>query len=108
MIVICKWPTEIYSMKMLLYFIFPGSAIADMMGTTSDIIGRTKQAFVVGQGLTNAGVRLLGEKLANMTIGDISSMFDMKNIDPFLIYELGKQLKDLAKALVCPFLIISW
>ena len=71
-----------------------------MMGATTDIQGRNKQTFVVGKGLSNAGVKLLGDKLANMTIGDLSAMFDMKNIDPMLIYELGVQLKDLAKALV--------
>jgi hypothetical protein len=55
--------------------------------------------------LTNSGVKLLGEKLAIMTIGDLTSLFEMKNIDPILIYQLGKQLKELAKALVSFFFV---
>jgi hypothetical protein len=45
-------------------------------------VGRANQVFIVGQGLSNAGVEMLGKKLANMTIGDIQSMLDMKNLDP--------------------------
>jgi hypothetical protein len=35
-----------------------------------------------------------------MTIGDIQSMLDMKNLDPVVVVKLLGQLKDLAKALV--------
>jgi hypothetical protein len=84
---------------------FLGSEITRMLGGTTDIKGRTKQTFIVGKGLTNSGVKLLGEKLAIMTIGDLTSLFEMKNIDPILIYQLGKQLKELAKALVSFFFV---
>jgi hypothetical protein len=84
---------------------FLGSEITRMLGDTTDIKGRTKQTFIVGKGLTNSGVKLLGEKLAIMTIGDLTSLFEMKNIDPILIYQLGKQLKELAKALVSFFFV---
>jgi hypothetical protein len=38
--------------------------------------------------------------IITMTIGDIQSMLDMKNLDPVVVVELLGQLKNLAKALV--------
>ena len=71
------------------------------------IEGRTRpsrrspqRTFVVGKGLTNSGIKLLGNKLAAMTIADLESMLDMKNVDPLEIWKLTNELKDLAKALV--------
>jgi hypothetical protein len=71
-----------------------------MLTSATDIVGRANQVFIVGQGLSNAGVEMLGKKLANMTIGDIQAMLDMKNLDPVVVVKLLGQLKDLAKALV--------
>lgn len=71
-----------------------------MLTNATDIVGRANQVFIVGQGLSNAGVEMLGKKLANMTIGDIQAMLDMKNLDPVVVVKLLGQLKDLAKALV--------
>ena len=71
-----------------------------MLTSATDIVGRADQTFVVGQGLSNAGVELLGQKLAGMTIGDIIAMLDLKNLDPVVVAELLVQIKDLAKALV--------
>lgn len=71
------------------------------MGTAvSNIAGRAKQAFVVGNGLSQEGTRLLGKKLACMTIGDLEALLDLKNIDPVKVAELMKNIGDLAKALV--------
>ncbi|VDI76849.1 Hypothetical predicted protein, partial [Mytilus galloprovincialis] len=81
-----------------------GDVIQSMLGATFDIPGRTNQAFVVGQGLTNAGVRLLGQKLANMTIGDIENLLDVKNVDPVEVSKLIDELRDLFKALLSEFL----
>ncbi|XP_063408918.1 uncharacterized protein LOC134692399 [Mytilus trossulus] len=81
-----------------------GDVIQTMLGTTSDIPGRTKQTFVVGHGLTNEGVRLLGQKLANMTIGDMENLLDIKNVDPIEVLKLIDQLRDLFKALLSEFL----
>ncbi|XP_076086943.1 uncharacterized protein LOC143057517 [Mytilus galloprovincialis] len=81
-----------------------GDIIQRMLGATPDIRGRTKQTFVVGYGLTNAGVRLLGQKLANMTIGDIENLLDMKNVDPVEVSKLIDELRDLFKALLSEFL----
>lgn len=78
-------------------------AITDMLSTATDIVGRADQVFIVGKGLSNAGVKMLGEKLAHMTIGEIKAMLDLRNLDPVLIIELFGQLKDLAKALVSLF-----
>lgn len=73
-----------------------------MLGSAaSEIAGRVKQAFVVGNGLSKEGTRLLGKKLACMTIGDLESLLDLKNIDPVKVAELMKNIADLAKALVC-------
>jgi hypothetical protein len=72
-----------------------------MLGTAvSTIAGRAKQAFVVGNGLSQEGKRLLGKKLACMTIGDLEALLDLKNIDPVKVAELMKNIGDLAKALV--------
>lgn len=72
-----------------------------MLGSAvSEIAGRVKQAFVVGNGLSKEGTRLLGKKLACMTIGDLESLLDLKNIDPVKVAELMKNIADLAKALV--------
>ncbi|VDI49869.1 Hypothetical predicted protein [Mytilus galloprovincialis] len=78
--------------------------IRDMLvSSTSDIQGRTKQAYVVGHGLTNEGVKLLGQKLANMTIGDIENLLDVKNVDPVEIIKLMDQLRDLFRALISEY-----
>lgn len=72
-----------------------------MLGTSvSNIAGRAKQAFVVGNGLSQEGTKLLGKKLACMTIGDLEALLDLKNIDPVKVAELMKNIGDLAKALV--------
>ena len=71
-----------------------------MLNSASSIVSRTNQLFVVGKGLTQAGVNLLGAQLANMTIGDLEAMLHTRKIDPFLIRKLVKQFIDLAKALV--------
>ena len=60
-----------------------------------------EEAYAIGQGLSEVGAKLLGEKLANMTIGDIESLMDFKNVDPITVAQLAKDLKDLCKALVC-------
>ncbi|KAK6174798.1 hypothetical protein SNE40_013376 [Patella caerulea] len=70
-----------------------------ILGVASNIIDNAEQAFVVGKGLTGAGVQLLGAKLSNMTIGEIMAMIDTKNIDPEKALELVKQLRNLGLAL---------
>ena len=71
-----------------------------MIGQVTEIAGRAKQAFIVGQGLSPEGAKLLGKKLACMTIGDLEGLLELKNIDPFKVAELMGHLRDLAKALV--------
>ncbi|KAK3101936.1 hypothetical protein FSP39_007496 [Pinctada imbricata] len=80
------------------------SKIAALMDAPAPSRGRAGSMFIVGAGLSQEGVKLLGKKLANMTIGDIESMMDMKNIDPFLVAQLADDLKDLAKALYSDFM----
>jgi len=74
-----------------------------MFGTVKEIAGRAKQAYVVGQGLSQEGAKLLGRKLACMTIGDLESLMDTKNVDPLLVFQLMKDLRELASALVRQF-----
>jgi hypothetical protein len=71
-----------------------------MLTSATDIVGRANQVFIVGQGLSNSGVEMLGKKLANMAIGDIQAMLYMKNLDPVVGVKLLGQLKDLSKGLV--------
>ena len=73
--------------------------IGEMLGAAQEILGRVNQLFVPGQGLSPAGVKMLGAKLANMTIGDLEAMLDMQNLDPVLVVQLMKNLKDLLRAL---------
>ncbi|KAK3612527.1 hypothetical protein CHS0354_024500 [Potamilus streckersoni] len=75
-----------------------------MIGKGNDIVGRANQLFIVGQGLTGAGAKLLGNQLANMTIGELESMLEMNKIDPLKVIQLGKELRDLAKALYSEFI----
>ncbi|ESO82597.1 hypothetical protein LOTGIDRAFT_236952 [Lottia gigantea] len=70
-----------------------------ILNTMSGVIDDVEQAFVVGKGLTGAGLKLLGAKLANMTIGEIMTLVDTKNIDPEKALELVKQIRNLASAL---------
>lgn len=87
--------------NLVIHFIVAGDAIEDMLGAAvSEIAGRAKQAFIVGNGLSKEGVRLLGKKLACMTIGDLEALLDFKNIDPEKVAELMKNIANLAKALV--------
>lgn len=76
-------------------------------GRTREHSYRKNQPFKVGQGLTNDGIKVLGNKLAAMTISDLESMLDMKNVDPVEIWKLTKEIKDLAKGLVNIFHHIS-
>ncbi|KAL5014713.1 hypothetical protein ScPMuIL_008983 [Solemya velum] len=76
-----------------------GIGIGNMFDDVKAIAGRDKQIFVVGEGLTQAGGKLLGEKLADMTIGDLEAMLDMKNLDPELLIQFTLELRDLCRAL---------
>ncbi|KAL5013969.1 hypothetical protein ScPMuIL_008239 [Solemya velum] len=74
-------------------------AIKDMFDAVEAIAGRADQIFVVGEGLTPAGAKLLGEKLADMSFGDLEAMLDMKNLDPKLIMQFTLEIRDLCRAL---------
>lgn len=79
---------------------FLADKVLNIFGKVNDLASRANQLFVVGKGLTQAGVNLLGAQLANMTIGDLEAMLHARKIDPFLIRQLVKDFIDLAKALV--------
>ncbi|KAK3609657.1 hypothetical protein CHS0354_035942 [Potamilus streckersoni] len=78
--------------------------IIQMLGTANDIVGRATQTFIVGNGLSKEGLKLLGAKLANMTIGDLEAVLNKESVDPFLLVELAKDLRDLGKALYSEFI----
>jgi hypothetical protein len=54
----------------------------------------------VGSGVTERGVKILANKLACMSIGDLEALLQLKNIDPVKVALLLKDIMDLAKALV--------
>lgn len=84
----------------MLLLLLTGDMIVSMMQDASSVIDTADRLFVVGQGLTKAGVNLLGAQLANMTIGDIEAMLQTNKIDPLKIVELQSDFIELAKALV--------
>ncbi|XP_041378093.1 uncharacterized protein LOC121390363 [Gigantopelta aegis] len=73
--------------------------IQEMLGSGVEIAGRVHQTFIVGKGLTKAGMKLLSAKMADMTLGEISALLDMKNIDPELALKLAKNIKELIQSL---------
>ncbi|XP_064643636.1 uncharacterized protein LOC135497734 [Lineus longissimus] len=73
--------------------------IKALLGRVMDITGRVNEVFTPGQGLTNAGIELLGAQLANMTIGDISALLDMQNLDPVVVFNLMKDMWKLFEAI---------
>lgn len=56
--------------------------------------------YMVGQGLNAKGTKLLSQKLACLTIGDLEALLNFKNMNSSQVSQLLSQLKDLAKALV--------
>lgn len=56
--------------------------------------------YMVGQGLNAKGTKLLSQKLACLTIGDLEALLNFKNVNSSQVSQLLSQLKDLAKALV--------
>mgnify|MGYP000264146681 CR=1 FL=1 len=71
-----------------------------MLDGASAVVDKANRLFVVGDGLTEAGVKLLGAQLANMSIGDIEAMLQTNKIDPLVIMDLMNDFIELAKALV--------
>ena len=86
-----------------MHILFPAE---EMFNSLDFVATGIEEAYVIGQGLSEVGAKLLGEKLANMTIGDIETLLDFKDIDPILVAQLMKDMRDLAKALVCLLLYL--
>ena len=79
---------------------FSEDAIANAMSTSVGILGREQQSYIVGSGVTARGAKLLAQKLACMTIGDLDALLQLKNIDPLKVALLLGKIQELAKALV--------
>lgn len=86
-----------------MHILFPAEEIFNSLDVA---VTGIEEAYAIGQGLSEVGAKLLGEKLANMTIGDIESLLDFKDIDPILVAQLMKDMRDLANALVCLLLYV--
>lgn len=71
---------------------------AELFGISRGESGDLK--FVIGDGLTQAGIALLGDAIANMSIGDLESMLDFKNVDPVAAYKVILTLRELYFTLV--------
>ena len=82
-------------------FINPtGDKILGMLGDANGLAKDADQLFIVGEGLSSEGTRLLGAQLANMTIGDLEALLHTNKVDPFLIKDIAQDFIELAKALV--------
>lgn len=46
------------------------------------------------------GLDALGNRIANMTIGELEAMLDLQNIDPFTVVQLMKDLRSLFRTFV--------
>ena len=79
---------------------FLEDAIANAVSTSVGILGREQQSYIVGSGVTARGAKLLAQKLACMTIGDLDALLQLKSIDPLKVALLLGKIQDLAKALV--------
>ncbi|KAK7494165.1 hypothetical protein BaRGS_00014638, partial [Batillaria attramentaria] len=73
--------------------------IQTMLKTVQDIQGRLEQTYVPGKGLTGAGAKALGLKMANMTIGELQAFVMSEGVDPELAIQLMKDMKDLLYSL---------
>ena len=86
---------------------FLEDAIANAVSTSVGILGREQQSYIVGSGVTARGAKLLAQKLACMTIGDLDALLQLKNIDPLKVALLLGKIQDLAKALVNVFVKLT-
>lgn len=71
-----------------------------MLGKVLGVLGRGDQPYTVGSGLTQAGVELLGAKLANMSIGELLALSEELTISPETAFKISMQIRDLAMAVV--------
>ncbi|XP_022103294.1 uncharacterized protein LOC110986022 [Acanthaster planci] len=60
--------------------------------------------IIIGGGLTQKGLDALGQRIANMTIGELEAMLDLQNIDPFTVVQLMKDLRALFRTFIEEFI----
>lgn len=76
-------------------------SIENLMGRGPSLSGEKDGGiYMVGEGLNAKGTKLLSQKLACLTIGDLEALLNFKNMNSSQVSQLLSQLKDLAKALV--------
>ncbi|XP_067658325.1 uncharacterized protein [Haliotis asinina] len=75
-----------------------GGKVIKMLGKAVGVLARGQQAYTIGSGLTQAGMELLGAKLANMSIGELLALSEELTISPDTAVKISMELRDLAMA----------
>ena len=83
-----------------LVFYFAADLIIAMLEASGEIYDKGKTAYVIGKGLTKAGLIKVGRMLASMTITDLEALLELNNADPTIIHHVIESLIDLTSALV--------
>lgn len=60
----------------------------------------SQQSYIIGEGLSKNGTKLLAIKLANLTLLELRNVLDIKQMDQSSINSLLMDLRDLERALV--------
>ncbi|XP_033637723.1 uncharacterized protein LOC117298529 [Asterias rubens] len=81
-----------------------GASLFDLSLTPGADSGAWQGDVIIGGGLTLKGLDALGNRIANMTIGELEAMLDLQNIDPFTVVQLMKDLRSLYRTFVSEFI----
>ncbi|CAG2190130.1 unnamed protein product [Mytilus edulis] len=80
-----------------------GSNEAIFLMINSSGLPESQQSYVIGQGLSVNGTKLLAVKLANLTITDLRNIMDMRRLELMSVKGLLTDIRDLTKALYFDF-----
>ncbi|XP_076086791.1 uncharacterized protein LOC143057371 [Mytilus galloprovincialis] len=80
----------------------PGDEAIFLMINSSGL-PENQQSYVIGQGLSVNGTKLLAVKLANLTITDLRNIMDMRRLELMSVKELLTDIRDLTKSLYFDF-----
>ncbi|XP_071798137.1 uncharacterized protein [Asterias amurensis] len=81
-----------------------GASLFDLSLSPGADSGAWQGNVIIGGGMTLKGLDALGNRIANMTIGELEAMLDLQNIDPFTVVQLMKDLRALYRTFVSEFI----
>ncbi|XP_033637389.1 uncharacterized protein LOC117298318 isoform X2 [Asterias rubens] len=81
-----------------------GASLFDLNLTPGADSGAWQGDTIIGGGLTLKGLDALGNRIANMTIGELEAMLDLQNIDLFTVVQLMKDLRSLYRTFISEFI----